>query len=370
MSAGRPSDESPVISLDARFIGYAGVGRMVSGLWSGLVEAGANVTGLWPAGDPGDWMGAHRASPPGRCLPVTFRPFTPAEQISLPRTLHHLGAAVHHAPYFAVPHLERTPVVLTVHDLFPYRNRGVARSKWATAAYRVLIPAALRRARTIVAVSPYAATELRDAFDLDDARVRVIEHGLDHRLWTVQSEEAIASARERYGLPERYLLYVGTLKPHKNLSTLLQALGPEDPTLVLAGPTVTDWAASGLSSPGGSVMALGRVSDAALATLYTGARGLLLPSLYESVGFTALEAMACGTPVISSDGGGLPDTVGDAGILVPAQDVSAWREALARINRDESLRDRMVRAGLERTHPRSWLAAAESYLEVYREALA
>jgi glycosyltransferase involved in cell wall biosynthesis len=367
---GRTPDAGPSVCLDARFVGYAGVGRMVSGLWSGLVELGANVTGLWPEGAPGDWMGAHRASPPGLSVPVAARPFMLAEQITLPRVLRRLDIAVHHAPFFAVPYLSRTPVVLTVHDLFPYVHPGVARSFATAAAYRVLIPAALRRAQMIVAVSAYAADELRSAFDLGDGQVRVIEHGLDRRLWTVRSDEAIERMRQHYGLPERYLLYVGTLKPHKNLVTLLRALGPEHPTLVLAGATATELGTSDLPASAGEIVALGRVSDDVLATLYAGAQALLLPSLYESVGFTALEAMACGAPVVCSDGGGLPATVGDAGVVVPARDVAAWRETLTRIGRDDGLRRRMTGAGLERTRHRSWRTAAEGYLEVYREAAA
>ena len=115
------------------------------------------------------------------------------------------------------------------------------------------------------------------------------------------------------------------------------------------------------------VRVLGRVADRDLPALYAGAVALVLPSLYESVGFTALEAMACGTAVVSSDGGGLPTTVGDAGVLVPATDVDAWTSALVRIAGDDQLRAVNVAKGRERATARSWKRAALAYLDIYSE---
>ncbi len=136
---------------------------------------------------------------------------------------------------------------------------------------------------------------------------------------------------------------------------------------MLAGPT-PDEVASLRATPRGRVLALGRVPDRALPALYTGALALLLPSLYEALGFTALEAMACGTAVIASDGGHLPDTVGDAGLLVSPLDVAAWRDALDRIAGDTDLRRRLASAGPARVAGRSWAECARGYLDVYREA--
>lgn len=360
----------PSVSLDARFIGYAGIGRMVNGLWSGLIEAGANVIGLWPRGAPRDWMGTHRSPPPGPCVTVSARPFLPAEQIALPSVLRRLGVAVHHAPFFSVPYLSRTPIVLTVHDLFPYLHPSDARSPATAFAYRALIPAAIRRARIIVAVSPFTAQQLASTFDIGGGQLKVIEHGVDHLRWHPKPREAVDEVKQRFRLPERYVLYVGTLKRHKNLATLLRALRSDHPALVLAGATEPEFDAAALPAAKVDILALGRVSDEDLAALYAGARALLLPSLYEAVGFTALEAMACGVPVVCSNGGGLPDTVGDAGLVVPVTDVGAWGEAITHVDEDDGLRRRMVDRGLERTRTRSWRSSADQYLETYREALA
>lgn len=361
----------PRVTLDARFIGFAGIGRMIDGLWRGLVEIGADVVGLWPADASRDWMGEHHPGPAGPRIAVRGRPFVPVEQVVLPIVVQRTGAAVHHATNFSVPHLAGVPVVMTVHDLFPYLDPGVARSRVTASVYRAIVPPAIRRSRMIVAVSSFAREPVLDTFDVAEDRIRVIEHGIDHERWYRRDEAEVAAALAAYRLPEEFLLYVGTVKPHKNLATVLTALGPHHPPLVLAGPDRADLEQAQLTlPPGAEVIALGRVSDEALAALYTRARALLLPSLYESVGFTALEAMACGTPVVSSDGGGLPSTVGDAGLLVAPRDVAGWSEAMTTISEQDAVRDRLVAAAYDHVRGRSWHRAAEQYLDVYREVVA
>lgn len=358
------------ITLDARFIGLAGIGRMTDGLWRGLESLGMDVVGLWPAGRPLDYMGEYRSGPAGRHVILRARPFLPAEQFALPRVLRQVGAQVHHAPNFAVPYLARIPVVLTVHDLFPYLEPANARSPAAAAVYRVATPLAIRRARLVVAVSKFAARQVTETFGTPAECLRVVEHGIDHERWRPPTPELLSDVRARYRLPTDYLLYVGTLKRNKNLRTLLAAHGPEHPPLVLAGPEASEMVSAGLTpSRGSKVIALGRVPDETLAALYGGALALVLPSLYEGAGFTPLEAMACGTAVVASDGGALPDTVGDAGLIVPALDVDGWRDALSTISQDDALRTRLAAAGSARVKDRSWSHVARQYAAIYQEAL-
>jgi glycosyltransferase involved in cell wall biosynthesis len=357
------------VTLDARFIGLAGIGRMTDGLWRGLLAIGTDVVGLWPAGRPLDWMGSHRPPPAGPHVTLGATPFLPAEQLIVPRALRRAGATVHHAPNFSVPYLTRLPVVLTVHDLFPYLEPANARSRAAGGVYRATVPIAIRKARIVVAVSRFAARQLAETFGRRVGEVRVVEHGIDHGRWRPPSPDRVTAVRGEYDLPADYLLYVGTAKRNKNLSTLLAAHGPQHPPLVVAGAGEAELGDAGLTPSGGSrVIALGRVSDDALAALYGGTVALVLPSLYEGVGFTVLEAMACGAAVVSSSGGALPDTVGDAGLLVPPLDVAAWRDAMSTVSEQESVRRRLAAAGQERVKRRSWERAATEYLAVYREA--
>lgn len=354
------------VTLDARMAGLPGIGRFIIGLWRGLAATDADVLGLWPRGELNHWLGPHRPRPPGPYETVRARPFLAAEQVELPLALRRFGSDVHHAAHFNVPYAARVPIVLTVYDLFLYRDPSKARSRAAGAYYRVAVPLAVRRARAVVALSPFTAGQLTETFGLDGDRLRVVEAGLDHDQWHPRPEAAVEAVRSRFGLPGEYLLYVGTAKRHKNLATLLRAHGPAHPALVLAGPTREEVASLDVT-PSGRVVMLGRVPDDVLPALYTGALALALPSLYEALGFTALEAMACGTAVIASDGGQLPETVGDAGLLVSPDDVAAWRDALDRIAVDAELRQRLAAAGRARVAGRSWDECARRYRDVYRE---
>jgi glycosyltransferase involved in cell wall biosynthesis len=354
------------VTLDARTVGFPGIGRFIMGLWGGLRASRQDVVGLWPSKELRQWLGDEHAGPAGPHELVRARAFLPAEQVAVPLALRRLRTDVHHATHINVPYAARVPVVLTVHDLMAYLDRGVARSRTARAYYRGVFPRAVRRATIVVAVSPFTARQLVDTFGLTPDRLRIVEHGLDHTRWRPRPAAEIAGGRARFGLPERYLLYVGTAKPHKNLATLLAAHRPRHAPLVLVGPTRAELTAAGLEPPGGGrVIVLGRVPDDALPALYAGARALVLPSLHEGVGFPPLEAMACGTPAVVSDRGALPETVGDAGVVVPALDTDAWDEALARIDEDEPVRAELIDRGKRWTADRDWAAAARRYADVY-----
>jgi glycosyltransferase involved in cell wall biosynthesis len=349
-------------------VGLPGIGRFITGLWGGLHDLGADVVGLWPGARVRHWLGAHHYQAAGPHVTVRARPFLALEQLAVPRVLRQVAPDVHHATHFNVPYATRIPVVLTIHDLIIYLDSSKARSRAAGAYYRLAVPRAIAKATTVVALSPFTARQITETFGIDGERLRCVEAGLDHGRWRPQARDAIESVRTRFGLPERYLLYVGTAKAHKNLSTLAAAHTDSVPTLVLAGPTAQELAGVGVEIPAdGRVIVLGRVPDDVLPPLYAGARALVLPSLYEGLGLPPLEAMACGTPAVVSDGGALPETVGDAGMIVPARQVEAWREALRRISEDEPLRDTLTQAGFVRTAGLDWRTCARQYLDVYRE---
>ena len=134
------------VSLDARLAGYPGIGRFIVGLWGGLLELGAELTVLWPSYAVTDWLGHHGPEPIGPTRPIWARPFRIAEQVAVPWALRRAGVSVHHSPHLTLPYLSRVPVVLTVHDLFPYRDPRNARSSAAAAYYRWFMPRAVRAA--------------------------------------------------------------------------------------------------------------------------------------------------------------------------------------------------------------------------------
>ena len=366
------------VSVDVRAVGLPGIGRFSTELTAALLRRAGEpevvALGL-PApgrGAPslrrrGATLGPAALTPPVGAVPVRSRPFGLAEQLELPRLLHRLGVDVHHATHLSVARRSQVPVVLTVHDLFPLSHAGHARSAAARAYYRAVLPAAVRSAAAVVAVSEYTAAELERLLGV---RARaVIGHGVDHAAWS--------DGRTRSGcppgfpeLPRPYVLYVGTAKPHKNLVTLLAAhhgLPPSAvPPLVLAGPTTGE---VGRVLPGAvpseRLTILGRVPDPWLPPLYRGAAAVAVPSLYEGVGLAALEAMSLGVPVVAADSPGLRDTVGDAAVLVPPTGVEAWADALVRMSGSSALRDLVAARGLERAAGHRWDDVATSYSSIY-----
>ncbi|HZU74141.1 MAG TPA: glycosyltransferase family 1 protein [Acidimicrobiales bacterium] len=356
-----------VVTYDARHVGLPGVGRFVTGLWPALQRAaggsGVELVALTPGRARG-WLGPSALTAPAGTR-LRSAPLGLLEHAELPRAIKKAGAAVHHATHLGVPLRPPVPVVLTVHDVFPLLEPDHARSAAAAAYYRAVMPEAIRRASLVVAVSELTACDLADRLGVTaDA---VIEHGIDHSLWHRRTEDEVASARRAFGLRAPYLLYVGTAKAHKNLGTVLGAHHVGLPTLVLAGPTAAEVARAAARLPPG-VRVLGRVEDGLLPALYSGAVAVLAPSDYEAVGLTALEAMACGTPVVASTGRGMAATVGDAALMVATRDRRAWAWAMTRVTEDDMLRADLVRRGERVVAGRSWDEAAGRYVELYLKA--
>ena len=241
---------------------------------------------------------------------------------------------------------------------------------------RAMAGAAVRRARLVVADSAFTRDEIVARLGADPARVRVVPLGVPAGL-ARRGPEAVAAFRHARALPADYLLYVGARKPHKNLPLLLEALArlapAARPPLVLSGPP---WACDeplarladrlGL---GGSVRFAGALGDDdALACLYSGAALYVQPALVEGFGLPPLEAMACGTPVLSSTGGALPETVGDAAALLPPAGPDAWAQEIAALLGDTARRAALAQRGLERARGFTWARTAELTLAVYAEA--
>jgi glycosyltransferase involved in cell wall biosynthesis len=259
------------------------------------------------------------------------------DQVTLPRALRRDGADVFLSPYYKAPLAAPCPTVVTIHDLFFIGYPGRPRPIYDATMTR-LARLYAHRARAVVADSEHSRGEIVRRLGLPAERITVIPVGLGPEF---APTELRAAQRVRYGVHGPYVLYVGNFLPHKNLPRLLRAWAalPEwlrrAHQLVLAGgdrarqPTLAaEAAALGL----GDIVAFpGLIDDADLPALYAGATAFVLPSLEEGFGLPALEAMACGTPVVAARRGALPEVVGDAGVLVDAESQSALTTALLRV---------------------------------------
>jgi glycosyltransferase involved in cell wall biosynthesis len=292
------------------------------------------------------------------------------EQLTLPALLCREPAAVLHAPAYVAPLLAPCPVVLTVHDLHVFTH-----PHFCTASnrlhYRLLLPLALRRAAAIVTYSEYVRQTIIKRFPATAPRLHLIPPGLAARFQQPLTEAACAAVRTRWQLPPRYLLFVGDLVPRKNLigvRAAFAALHAHDRSLAL----VIAGAAQAQTRPRDAItdeIALGYVPVEDLPALYNMAEALLFPSFDEGFGLPALEAMACGCPVIGSTGG-LAELCGNAALVCdPARPATITAAAQALL-RDPALRRTLVANGRQRATQFSWTRAVTALEALYQHVAA
>lgn len=330
---------------------------------------------------------AASASPLGRSARMRLEPAQWAttspvrriawEQGRLPARLREVGAQVFHAPVNVLPERLACPAVVTIHDLafvrYPQYFRPARRIYQRTFTER-----SARAATLVVAVSESTRQDIISAFGIAPERVRVIYPTVGDDFRPVGDHSALDAFRARHGLPERYLLYLGTLEPRKNLITLVEAYArfrsetPDAPPLILAG--AKGWYYESLYervralSLDRYVTFAGYVSREEQALWYAGAALFLYPSLYEGFGLPVAEALACGVPTITSNVSSLPEVAGPVAIQVPPTDAvrlaQAMRDALA----DRTLRARVAVEGPQWTRRFSMDQLARQYAGVYHEA--
>jgi glycosyltransferase involved in cell wall biosynthesis len=258
------------------------------------------------------------------------------------------------------------PSVVTAHDLAIYRHpEWFPSGQWLSV--KVVVPGSLRRANTVIAVSHHTARDLSEVLDIPRDRIRVVHLGADPACHPLRMDH-LRWARAQLGLPQRFILFVGTIEPRKNLPTLLDAWEQLDdrPDLVLAGGWGwrTEEIEARLGRARSGVRALGPVPAENLPLLYNLATCLAHPAWYEGFGLTPLEAMACGTPVVVSNSSSLPEVVGRAGLLVDPADVDGWTAALRRVVEDADLRARLREEGLNRAAQLTWERSARETWQV------
>jgi glycosyltransferase involved in cell wall biosynthesis len=299
------------------------------------------------------------------------------EQLIQPWTLRQARVDLLHALAFVSPLTSSIPTVITIHDLsflrFPECFRPANRLYLS-----MMTRLSCRRAKRIIAVSQATAEETTRLLGVPTGRIDVVPHGVEHAHFRPIPSRHVETFRREKGLPDRFVLFVGTLEPRKNLLALIEAFSHVAATqagvkLVIVGGK--GWyyqqvfervQALDLTH---RVMFAGFVSAEELPLWYNAAAVFVYPSVYEGFGMPVLEAMACGTPVIGSDTSAMPEVVADAGLLVAPDDVTRLADSIVRVLNHASLRENLGVRGRARASQFTWEAAVGATLASYWRAL-
>ena len=295
----------------------------------------------------------------------------------IPPIIQREGVDVLHSPVSAIPILGPCKKIATVHELpWVERRRGTETVK---TQHKIWLFLNTRFADRIVAVSHRTRENILTLYPESAPKVKVVHHGVDDYFEPLDILPDRPAFLNGYGVPDRpFVLYVGSLRRKKNLAMLLDAFedlarGSTDLDLVLAGIRNTAWPdlVERVAEPPlkDRVFFPGFVPDRDLKILYNMAEIMVYPSLYEGFGLPPLEAMACGTPVVTTTGGSIPEVVGDAAICVDPMDRAGLAEALAKVHGDPMFGAELVGRGFERVKAFTWRKAAEAYLSLYRSLL-
>lgn len=298
-------------------------------------------------------------------------PLSLAQQWQLPLLSRVLRPDVWHAPYYVRPFLGVPRPVVTVFDVIGRVVPGALPSLRARLLFEMTLRLSLRSAVQIITSSEATKRDLIATYQVVESRLKVVALAADAQ-FQPQSVQKITGVREKYGLPSRYILYVGSNKPHKNLVSLVRAFAAldTDAALVIAGhwdrryPEAMSLAQS--LNIADRVRFIHEIADADLPPLLSSAEVFVFPSRYEGFGLPPLEAMACGAPVIVANTSALPEVVGDAGLLV-VPEPKLLAEAMQTVLDDPSLRMSLRERGLNRARQFSWAETARQTLHVYEQ---
>jgi glycosyltransferase involved in cell wall biosynthesis len=317
-------------------------------------------------------------------VPFTGDPHSPRSYFGFAQVLRHYQCDLVHVPHlFWTPLYLPCPYVITVHDLLDFMYRTHNGSGMRRAAHRYLTHLVLSRAARILAVSQFTKMDIQRLFEIPDRKIEVVYNAIDERFRIGHATEADRELiAERYQCNYPFLLYAGRISPHKNVVRIIEAFSAlkteldkegqfPDLKLIIIGDEVSRHPdlrrtviKSGVQN---DVRFLGFVPIEVLRIFYDCAKVFVFPSLYEGFGLPPLEAMAHGTPVVTSNTSSLPEVVGNAAVLVNPENIFDIMRALHKVLVDQPLRDKLKQRGYEQVQRFSWEASVQRILNVYRE---
>ncbi|HTV01876.1 MAG TPA: glycosyltransferase family 1 protein [Luteitalea sp.] len=302
-----------------------------------------------------------------------------AEQFGLPSILRRERVDLFHAPHYVLPPVLPCRSVVTIHDCIHLMFPQYLPNRLASAYARAFMWSATHRSDHVLTVSEASKRDILRFFRIPAEKITVASNAIDDRFNRLPAAEEIARVQERFQLHDPFILYVGNIRPHKNLERLIEAFALvrsgqlANTKLLIIGDEISKYPTLRRAVHRGKlhkhVRFLGFVGGDTLAALYRLATVFAFPSLYEGFGLPPLEAMASGTPVVTSNVSSLPEVVGDAAILVDPREATAIAHGLRRALLDPVLRAEMRERGLARAGHFSWTRTTETVLRIYRDTM-
>jgi glycosyltransferase involved in cell wall biosynthesis len=312
-----------------------------------------------------------------RMVPEPANTYSVAEQFKIPLSLAREGVRLVHEPHYVLPPLLRCRSVVTIHDCIHLMFPEYLPNKLAYVYAKGSMWSASKKADRILTVSEASKRDILRFFNVPPDKVEVIYNAIDERFLGPADAARMELVKQRYQLDHPFVLYVGNIKPHKNIERLIDAFGRarhqchDNLKLIIIGDEISKYPALRQSvhkhKLDKHVRFLGFQPMETLAAFYRLARAFVFPSLYEGFGLPPLEAMACGTPVVTSNVSSLPEVAGGAALLVDPYDEDAIATAITRAVTDESLRADMIRRGIERARSFSWPQSVKKIHDIYMQ---
>ena len=350
------------IGIDARKLHDFGIGTYIRNLLRHLARLDTQ-TEVVVLCRPEDRPGVTALGENFRAVAATSGNYSLAEQVAIPFALRREGVTLFHAPHYVLPPLVHCRSVVTIHDCIHLMFPEYLPNRAALAYARTSIRLAARRATRVLTVSESSKRDILRFVDTPPEKIDVIYNAYDERFGIAPREEDVERVRERYQLHDPFVLYAGNVKPHKR--------GPDHLKLVLIGDEISKYAALRRAVHRYQlhkyVRFVGYLPEDTLAVMYRLAGVFVFPSLYEGFGLPPLEAMASGTPVVTSNVSSLPEVAGAAAVLVDPYSPESIADGIHRVLSDGTLRAALRERGPRRAQQFSWAQSVGRIRDIYAE---
>lgn len=313
-----------------------------------------------------------------RKVKVSAKWYSWKEQIILPFILYREKLDIMHFTHFNSPILYLKKSLVTIHDITPFFFPGhKMKSLIRRLGFRLVFFSSVKKARKIISVSQSTKSDIVKYFKIRPSKIEVIYEGADRQFSVIEDRDLIEELKKKYRLQKRFLFYTGVWRNHKNLVGLIKAFKIVrekyrlDINLVLGGredpyyPEVRKtWEALGI---GDSIVPVGFIKQEELPLFYNAAQAFIIPSFYEGFGLIGLEAMSCGTPVISSNRTSLPEIMGPAAVYFDPDRPEDMAEKISLVFKDEKLYNELREKGLQQVRKYGWDKMGEETFNLYKK---